>query len=92
MNSVVNENEFSGEKAQKTLAKPVASAPDEAPSAVQNGKAAVSLEVSWQVAPAQNVAILDLSDESTDNDLSPLTPTRPAATAAPTGQQKCKYL
>jgi hypothetical protein len=88
MNSVANENQRSGKKALKGLPGSVT----DAKSTSQDGKAPLlHLDISWHVAPAQIVAILDLSGKD-DHDLSPLASAGPIATATHAGLQKYKYV
>jgi hypothetical protein len=68
MNSVVNENECSGQKVP--FGAVIGTLPGAKPAA-QNGQEPVRLEISWHVAPAQNVAILDLSAQAGGHDLLP---------------------
>ena len=50
-------------------------------SAVQEGRGEMHLPVSWHVAPAQQVAILDLTGQAGDRGLSPVVPNGPVAPA-----------
>jgi len=81
MNTVANENRISGRKAQKAPSGTVIDASSGPKTAAPEGQTALRLEVSWNVAAAQNVAILDVSGKASDPALSSLASTGPAATA-----------
>jgi hypothetical protein len=81
MKCVAHENEFPGENAQKVPSGPVAGTPIGAKSAVQEGEGPVRLDCSWKVAPAQTVAILDLTGQQGGRDLAPLASKGPVAPA-----------
>jgi hypothetical protein len=91
MNSIGNENEFPGQKAQKVPSGTVVGALGGAKTAAQDGETPVRLEISWHVAPAQSVAILDLSGKTGGHGLPPLATTRRVATTVQPGPQGYKY-
>ncbi len=82
MNSVANENQFSGLKAQNVPPGTVIDAIPGAKPAAQDSQAPSRLEVSWQVAAAQNVAILDSTGKAGEPGPSPLASTGQVAAAA----------
>jgi hypothetical protein len=92
MNNFANENECFGAKAPKAPSRTVASVPAVSHSGAQDGEAPVRLKISWHVAPAQNVAILDLAGKADGLELSPLASTGPVVDAGQPEPQKYKYL
>jgi hypothetical protein len=84
MNFVANENQFPGQNAPKV--------PSGTTTGALAGQAPLRLDISWHVAPAQIVAILDLSGKAGDHGFSPLVSAGPVATAALPGPQEYKYL
>jgi hypothetical protein len=75
MKPVANENQSSGENAQKAPSGPVAQP------AAQAGPGPMPLPFSWNVSPSQQVAILDLSGQEAGPRLSSLASGGPVATA-----------
>lgn len=75
MKIVVNENQVSGRNALKV------------PSGTLKGP--LNLDISWHVAPAQIVAILDLSGNAGEHRRSPLAA---AGTVANLALQECNYV
>jgi hypothetical protein len=61
-------------------------------SGAQDGEAPVRLKISWHVAPAQNVAILDLTGQAGGLGLAPLASTEPVANAGQSRLQKYRCL
>ncbi len=92
MNYFANENECSGKKAPKVPSSTVSGAPSVSNSGAQDGEAPVRLKISWHVAPAQNVAILDLTGKAGGLGLAPLASTEPVANAGQSRLQKYKCL
>jgi hypothetical protein len=72
MKSVVNENEGSGKKARK--------ARSGTKTGTMTGEAPVRLPVSWEAAPPQPVAILDLTGQTDLSDFATLPSRGPAVT------------
>jgi hypothetical protein len=72
MNYFANENECSGEKAPEVPSGTVPVVSVVSHSGAQDCEAPVPLKISWHVAPAQNVAILDLTGKAGGLGLSPL--------------------
>jgi len=81
MNYFANENKCSGEEAPKVPSSTVSIASPVSNSGAQDGEAPVRLKISWHVAPAQNVAILDLTGKAGGLGLAPLASTEPVANA-----------
>jgi len=81
MNAFAYENECSGESAPIVPSSTVSGAPDMSNSWAQDGQAPVRLKISWHVAPAQNVAILDLTGKAGGLGLAPLASAEPVANA-----------
>jgi hypothetical protein len=89
MNSVADENGFSGQKAPPDAGTGALSAADKA---LQRSDAPVRLEISWHVAPAQNVAILDSTGMTGVDGFPPLAATGPVAAGVPPLPRECKCL
>ncbi len=92
MNNFANENESSGGKAPEAPSRTVPSASGVSNSGAQEGKKPARLKITWHVAPAQNVAILDLTGKAGGPGLSPLASTEPVADAGQSRLQIYKYL
>jgi hypothetical protein len=92
MNDFVNENGCSWEKAPKVPSSTVSGALPVSNSGAQDGAAPVRLKISWHVAPAQNVAILDLTGEAGGLGLAPLISAEPVANASQSRLQEYKCL
>jgi hypothetical protein len=82
MNSEANENDFSGQNAQKMPSGTVIGASAGAKTAAQEGKTPIRLDVSWDVASAQNVAIVDKAGDADDHALPPVASLGPVAPSA----------
>lgn len=92
MNDFANENKCSVEEAPKVPSSTVSGASSVSNSGAQDGKAPVRLKISWHVAPAQNVAILDLTGKAGGLGLAPLASAEPVANAGQSMLQKYKCL
>jgi hypothetical protein len=92
MNDFANGNECLREKAPKVPSGTVSRASIVSNSGAQAGEAPVRLKIFWHVAPAQNVAILDLTGKAGGLGLAPLASTEPVANAGQSRLQKYKCL
>jgi hypothetical protein len=92
MRSFANENECSGEKATVVPTPTVLNSSAVSKSGAKDAEAPVRLEICWHDAAAQNVAILDLSGETNDHDLSVLPSPSPVANGGHPSLQTHKYL
>ena len=81
MNHFTNDNERSGEKAPVVPSSTVSNPSTVSNSGAQVGAVPARLKISWHVAPAQNVAILDLTGKAGGIGLAPLASAEPAAIA-----------
>jgi hypothetical protein len=92
MNTFAYENECSREKAPVAPSSTVPSASSVSHSGARDGEAPVRLKISWHAAPAQNVAILDLTGKAGGFEIAPLASTEPVANASQTGLQNYRCL
>ena len=82
MNSEANENVFSGQNAQKMPPATVTRTSAGAETAAQEGQTPTCLEVAWDVASVQNVAIVDVSGKAGEPALPPVASLGPVAPTA----------
>jgi hypothetical protein len=92
MNDLANENGCSREEAPKVPSSTVPGGLPVSNYGAQDGEAPARLKISWHVAPAQNVAILDLTGQAGGLGLAPLASAEPVANAGQSRLQKYKGL
>jgi hypothetical protein len=92
MNYFADENVHSGKTAPTTPPGTVPVSLELSHSGAQEGAARVSLKVSWHVAPAQSVAILDVTGQTGEPGMTPLASVDPAAAVRQSNLQSCRRL